>query len=82
MYPAVNLLQLNSKMRAVGVFLILLIATANMSVAKVFSKCQFLKELEGHKVARNDLATCELIIIYMLLSTVIGLLSISLEFLR
>ncbi|XP_023708072.1 lysozyme C-like [Cryptotermes secundus] len=44
-------------MRAVSVCLILLLVTSHMSVAKKFTKCQFLKELKKGNAAKKDLAT-------------------------
>jgi hypothetical protein len=61
MFHAVILLQNNATMRALSVCLILLLVTVHMSVAKTFTKCQFLQELKKHKVASHNLATCELI---------------------
>jgi hypothetical protein len=59
-FRAVILLQDNATMRAVSACLILLLVTAHMSVAKILTKCEFLKELKKQNVAEKDLATCEL----------------------
>ncbi|XP_023708073.1 lysozyme C-like [Cryptotermes secundus] len=44
-------------MRAVSGCLILLLVTSHMSVARKFTKCQFLRELRKGNVAKKDLAT-------------------------
>jgi hypothetical protein len=47
-------------MRAVSACLIILLVTVHMSVAKILTKCEFLRELKKQNVAKKDFATCEL----------------------
>jgi hypothetical protein len=46
-------------MRAVSVFLILVVVTAHTSLARTITQCQLLAELRRHGVPANELATCE-----------------------
>jgi hypothetical protein len=53
------MLQKSAAMRAVSVCLILVVVTAHTSLAKVFTKCQFLAELKRNGVPKDQQATCE-----------------------
>jgi hypothetical protein len=58
MFYTINLLQLNKKMRASSV-LIIIIMTAHTSLARILSQQQFLRELRYYGVPEYDLPTCE-----------------------
>jgi hypothetical protein len=47
-------------MRAVSVFLILVVVTAHTSLARTYTQCQLLAELRKNRVPENELATCEI----------------------
>jgi hypothetical protein len=53
------MLQKRATMRAVSVFLILVVVTAHTSLATRITACQLLTELRRHRVPENELATCE-----------------------
>jgi len=46
-------------MRAVSVCLFLVVVTAHMSLAKVFTQCEFVAELKKQEVPENELGSCE-----------------------
>lgn len=58
MFYTTNLLQLNLKMRAASV-LILIIMTVHTSLATILTQQQFLSQLRNYGVPEYDLATCE-----------------------
>jgi hypothetical protein len=51
--------QKSAAMRAVSVFLILVVVTAHTSLASRITECQLLAELRRNGVPANELATCE-----------------------
>jgi hypothetical protein len=60
LYPrSVYMLQQSAAMRAVSVFLILVVVTAHTSLARIYTPCQLLAELRRHRFPEKELATCE-----------------------
>jgi hypothetical protein len=53
------MLQKRAAMRAVSVFLVLVVVTAHTSLARRLNQCQLLAELRRHGVPGHELATCE-----------------------
>jgi len=56
------MLQKSAAMRAVSVFLILVVVTSHKSLARTLTQCQLLAELRARGVPENELATCELLL--------------------
>ena len=54
-----RILQKSAAMRAVSVCLFLVVVTAHMSLAKVFTQCEFVAELKKQEVPENELGSCE-----------------------
>ena len=57
-----GMLQKSAAMRAVSVFLILVVVTIHTSLARTLTQCQLLAELRARGVPENELATCELLL--------------------